>query len=129
MSKMLTKNFSEAELACKCCGQVPMDATLLRKLQLLRDLAAEPLDITSGYRCAARNAVVGGAKDSYHMKGMAVDIACPGTDKARRYKLVKLALEVGFGGIEISKAHIHCDVRPPSQGVLLLLDLDNGKIF
>lgn len=127
--KMLSKNFSEEELSCKCCGKAPMDATLLRKLQLLRDNAAEPLDITSGYRCPKRNAEIGGAPNSYHMKGMAVDIALDGADKARRYKLVKLAFEAGFGGLEVSDKHLHVDVRPPSRGVMLLINLADGKIF
>jgi uncharacterized protein YcbK (DUF882 family) len=101
-----------------------MDATLLRKLQMLRDNAAEPLVITSGYRCPKHNAAIGGSANSYHMKGMAVDIACDGKDKARRYKLVKLALALDFGGVEVSGVHIHLDVRPPSQGVMLLMDKD-----
>lgn len=128
MLKMLSKNFSKEELSCKCCGKALLDPVLIRKLQLLRDNAAEPLDITSGYRCPKRNAEIGGAPNSFHMKGMAVDIALDGVDKARRYKLVKLAFEVGFGGIEVSGVHLHVDVRPPSQGVMILMDKDK-KMF
>jgi zinc D-Ala-D-Ala carboxypeptidase len=35
-----------------------------------------PLKITSGYRCKSLNTHVNGAKNSYHMKAMAVDITC-----------------------------------------------------
>ena len=128
MTKMLSKNLSEDEFKCKCCGICVVDPVYIRKFQLLRNLVAEPLVHTNGYRCPKHNAEVGGAPGSFHMKGMAGDIACDGADKARRYKIVKYAIEVGFGGIEISPWHIHLDVRPPSQGVVLIMD-ENKKIL
>ncbi len=40
-------------------------------------LGSVPLIITSGYRCPALNAAVGGVADSAHVKGLAADIVCP----------------------------------------------------
>ena len=42
-------------------------------LQPLRSLFDTPIVIFSGYRCASVNKAVGGAKNSYHLKGMAAD--------------------------------------------------------
>jgi hypothetical protein len=40
-------------------------------------LGGRPLHVTSGYRCAALNAAIGGAANSMHMRGLAADIICP----------------------------------------------------
>ncbi|MDE7460202.1 MAG: peptidase M15 [Paramuribaculum sp.] len=45
-----------------------------RLLDPVRELRGGPLIVTSGYRCAALNSAVGGARHSHHMRGMAVDI-------------------------------------------------------
>lgn len=44
-----------------------------RKLQDVRNIIGCPLRITSGYRPAAYNKQIGGAPNSYHTKGLAVD--------------------------------------------------------
>lgn len=44
-------------------------------LQPLRT-AFGPIYITSGYRTAENNSAVGGAKNSYHLLGLAADIKC-----------------------------------------------------
>lgn len=43
------------------------------KLQLVRDYLDEPLRVTSWYRCPELNKAVGGAADSAHMYGYAID--------------------------------------------------------
>lgn len=40
----------------------------------LRKLVGHPVRITSGYRCSALNKAVGGASNSQHANGQAVDI-------------------------------------------------------
>ena len=45
-----------------------------RLLDPVRELRGGPLIVTSGYRCAALNSAVGGARHSHHMRGMAADI-------------------------------------------------------
>ena len=44
-------------------------------LQPLRDACGHPLKVNSGYRCKKLNDLVGGSKNSQHMKGQAADIA------------------------------------------------------
>ena len=46
-------------------------------LEAVRALLGGPLEISSGYRCAALNQAVGGSSTSQHLHGLAVDFACP----------------------------------------------------
>lgn len=45
-------------------------------LEPLRECIGEPIVINSGYRSKEVNAAVGGAKNSYHLLGLAADIKC-----------------------------------------------------
>ena len=47
-------------------------------LESVRALLGAPLEISSGYRCAALNEAVGGSGGSQHLQGLAVDFCCPG---------------------------------------------------
>ena len=47
-------------------------------LELVRTLLGAPIIISSGYRSPALNKAVGGAANSQHMTGEAVDFTCPG---------------------------------------------------
>jgi hypothetical protein len=47
-------------------------------LETVRGLLGAPLEISSGYRCAALNEAVGGSSASQHVLGLAVDFSCPG---------------------------------------------------
>lgn len=49
-----------------------------RTVQPFRSCLDKPLIVTSGYRCEELNSAVGGAPDSQHVKGEAVDLICPG---------------------------------------------------
>src|SRR5258706_9376750 len=46
-------------------------------LEAVRSLLGAPLEISSGYRCAALNEAVGGAGASQHVQGPPADFACP----------------------------------------------------
>lgn len=59
-------------------------------LDPLREAWGRPLVVTSGYRCAALNRAVGGAKMSMHLTGQAADITTGNTvDNRRLYQLVQ----------------------------------------
>lgn len=65
------------EFRCKCgCGQVRVASGLVLLLDVVRGILGYPLTVTSGFRCPARNAKVGGAENSRHMIGCAADIVC-----------------------------------------------------
>ena len=77
-----TKNFKVSEFACKCCGENNIDQRILDMAQALRDELGVPIRVNSGYRCEVHNARVGGAKGSYHTKGLAADLSSSiGADK------------------------------------------------
>ena len=46
----------------------------LRKWNIVRVLYDRPMKVTSGYRSVAYNKKIGGAKNSNHCKGLAIDI-------------------------------------------------------
>jgi len=105
----LTKNFNLREFQCTCCGQVKLHPLLVQRLQLLRERVGKPLVVNSGYRCPRHNAALGGAPQSYHLRGMAADIRVAGVSIAQ---LATWAEDLGFGGIGIYPGFIHVDIRP-----------------
>ena len=46
----------------------------LQRLNTIREGDGKPIIISSGYRCPELNELVGGAKDSKHLTGLAVDL-------------------------------------------------------
>ena len=104
----LTNNFSAKEFACRCgCGFQDINLGLVDILQNVRDNYPHPLIITSGFRCPEHNRNGGGSPESSHLKGLAVDIACP--DSTSRYILLR-TLVVYFSRIGIAKSFIHVDI-------------------
>lgn len=92
---------------------------LLIMLDMARDLAGVPFVITSGFRSEAQNRAVGGASNSAHLRGYAVDIRC--TNSGIRQKIVDSCIRVGFNRIGIAKTFIHVDCDPslPSNKIWL----------
>lgn len=75
----LAPDFKVRELRCRDgTDTVMVDEVLTVVLQCIREHFGKPVVITSGYRTAAHNAAVGGAKSSQHMLGRAADIRVEG---------------------------------------------------
>lgn len=72
-----TANYHKIDNTPSPSAQVNL-SHLARSLQGFRDYIGKPLVITSGYRSPALNRAVGGAKNSWHTKGLAADFYCPG---------------------------------------------------
>lgn len=109
----LSKYFSKKEFSCKCCGRIRIDNRLLDALESLRELVGLPIIITSGYRCAKHNKNIGGAADSYHVKGMAADIMIH-FKKMSKEKFIEKIKEIPafkHGGIGVYESWVHVDVR------------------
>lgn len=112
------KHFNRAEFDCKHCGQNHMDANFLLEIDELRDRYGKPLSVTSGYRCPAHNNNVSSTGlTGPHTTGRAVDLA---VDRGNAYKLLKLALEMGFSGIGVQQKgatrFLHLDNLPNAPG-------------
>lgn len=105
------KHFKVKEFACKDGSQVVfIDDYLVSILDILRSQVKKPVYITSGYRTPTRNRIIGGAKYSYHMRGMAADIRVEGmTAKEIANKLNKIIPEEC--GIIVYDTWVHIDTR------------------
>ena len=109
----LSANFKVKEFACRDgADKVLIDVDLVAKLQDLRTYLNKPITITSGYRTDSYNKQCGGADNSYHLKGQAVDIYCSGV------KPIVIALWAeftGLGGIGLyldrTQEFVHIDTR------------------
>jgi zinc D-Ala-D-Ala carboxypeptidase len=103
---------NEKDLECPCCHEALLDKDLLPLLKTLEKQIGHDLKITSGYRCVSHNEDLikrgyKAAKNSFHLKGMAVDIYCIGEEQTR---LAELARKLGFGGIGFGKSFVHIDL-------------------
>lgn len=82
---------------------------LALKLERIRErLGNRPITITSGYRTAKHNTAVGGAKNSFHLRGMAADIVVEGMSP----KQVQSTLSDWPGGLGLGATFTHLDIRP-----------------
>lgn len=85
---------------------------LAKNLQVLRDEVKKPITVTSGYRNAAYNAKIGGAKASQHLTGKAADIKVSGMTPKEVAAVIEKLIAAGKmkeGGLGIYKTWIHYD--------------------
>lgn len=105
------KHFKVKEFACKDGSKVVfIDSYLVSILDILRNQVGKPVHITSGYRTPERNKAVGGAKYSYHMRGMAADIRIEGMEAKEIAKKLNKIIPYGCG-IIVYKTWVHIDTR------------------
>lgn len=106
----LSFNFSSREFACPCCGKVKIEPVLVKKLQALRDHLGSAITVTSGFRCPAHNADVGGVAESFHLLGQAADISC---EPSKLFELWLYSVKLFNGvGYYPTKGFVHVDLRP-----------------
>jgi len=108
--------FLLSEFACKCdrgdkCDAIPMEKETILKLTKVRLDFGKKMIITSAARCLEHNRKIGGADNSFHLIGKAVDIKTNSAMHAGQ--ILRLAIKFNFTGIGISKnGFIHLDTRP-----------------
>ena len=116
--KKLSPNFTVYEFRCRDGSDVVMiDEILVMLLQCIREHFGKPITITSGYRTAAHNTAVGGAKSSQHLLGRAADIQVAGVS-VEDVAAYAESLLPGWGGVGRypvkagrTKGWVHVDTR------------------
>ena len=102
-------HFQVVEFACKDgSDSLLVDSELVEKLEVMRSYFKTPIIINSAYRTEKHNKEVGGAANSYHLKGQAADIVVKGVAPET---VASFALSIGFRGIGKYKAFTHVDTR------------------
>ena len=104
---MLTKHFKVGEFRCHCCGEIKNYLMVAEMLERLREAIKMPITVNSGYRCYARNAIIGGEIDSLHLIGKAADITCDNLDALKAAALQ----EPMCRGVGLYSTHVHVDMR------------------
>jgi uncharacterized protein YcbK (DUF882 family) len=118
-ARQLSPAFKAREFRCRDGSDAIMiDQTLVVLLQAIREHFNKPITITSGYRTAAHNAVVGGAKSSQHLLGRAADIQVAGVS-VEAVAAYAESLMPDWGGVGRypvkagrAKGWVHVDTRP-----------------
>lgn len=116
----ISKHFYLDEYTCRCkrpeCGAPKYPKSFFVDLiEAVRKECNFPFFVNSWVRCPFWNRAVGGASDSIHMTGYAIDIGC--TNSKRRAKLIHALLKRGFSVIVYSN-FIHADLGRPEQILL-----------
>lgn len=107
----LGRHFKVREFACRDGSQVVfIDDYLYTILDILRQKLEKPVIINSGYRTPEWNAKCGGAKYSYHMRGMAADIRVDGMSPKELAKELDKIVENSCG-IIVYNNWVHFDTR------------------
>ena len=99
-------------------------------LEAVRALLGAPLEISSGYRCAALNEAVGGSSTSQHLQGLAVDFECPAYGTP-----LKVADAIGRSGLDFDQCileygrWVHLSFSDaPRRRLLTIYDDDKGYV-
>ena len=118
-ARQLSPAFKVREFRCRDGSDAIMiDQTLVVLLQAIREHFGKPITITSGYRTAAHNKSVGGAKSSQHLLGRAADIQVAGVsvEDVASYAEALMPDWGGVGRYPIkpgrARGWVHVDTRP-----------------
>ena len=104
----------QSTIECACgCGFKPKESALWFLESLAREYNAKfqkELYVTSGARCFAHNANVGGKPNSAHTKGLAFDVAYFSSREC--YVIMAHLFKMGVRriGINFAKSFIHFDI-------------------
>ena len=108
----LSEHFTVYEFRCKDnTDPIFVSLTLVNVLEHIRQHFNKPVYINSAYRNPAYNAMIGGAKRSMHMYGMAADIHINGVTPKQIAEFAETIFP-NSGGIGIYDNFCHIDVRP-----------------
>ena len=122
----VTLHFAAEEFACRDGTPYPAEwieprlRPLCDVLEAIRTAVGGPLVLLSGYRTAAYNRRIGGARRSQHVEGRAADLRPPPGWTATRLHGFILGLYHGgelelLGGLGRYPRFVHVDTRPTDR--------------
>lgn len=114
-----SEHLSWAELQCKDGVPYPDKWRKDRAIQLaivfenIRGLYGKPIRVNSAYRTPVHNASIGGARNSQHVQGKALDLEPPrGITIDQFYRDIKSRSKIfGIRGIGRYTTFVHVDIR------------------
>ncbi len=83
---------------------------VLQKFAALQNQFGRDLAVNSAFRNPDKNRQVGGAKNSEHLHGNALDIDVTNLSREDRLKLISMASAQGFSGIGVYDNSLHLDI-------------------
>lgn len=104
----LSRHFDSSEFRCRDGSTHPIDPRLVEMLEDIRGHFGRAVTITSGYRSPAYNRRVGGAPNSFHVRGMAADIRVAGVAPADVFQYASGRFPISGLGLYRSWTHIDC---------------------
>lgn len=114
----LTPHLSNKEFACKCvnvaCTATIFNTQLGDVFEKLREkCGGQKLTVLSGYRCPAHNRWQDlSSPTSWHMAGMAIDIAPPENITLPEFSKLMLESGAAFSYNKPDRGFAHMDIRP-----------------
>ena len=102
------KDMKDRIPVCPHVNREDIDLYLVLSLKNLERGIGASLEFSSGYRCKACNAAVGGVKNSAHLRGKAVDILAD--TSSERFSIAKAVFSLGFLRLGVGKTFIHVDI-------------------
>lgn len=116
-------HFTWEEARCNCCGRLPDKSAAVknaaRMMEEIRTLLGDqPVRVNSWFRCPAHNTRIGGASDSQHLHGRAVDFTVKNLEPRQVAKRLRGFLGGGdlIGGLGSYPGFTHADNRPDGRG-------------
>lgn len=107
----LSRHFNRNEFSCKCgCGKDTIDFELVMVLEHIRSHFNTPVYINSGARCVTHNKLIGGSRNSQHVKCKAADIAVKNHSPAEVYDFLESEYPDKYG-LGLYDGFVHVDVR------------------
>ena len=118
---LLAPYISKEEYACKCCGKLPPDFSLVehgpywelfKNFERIREAWGQPIVINSGYRCIPYNQRVGGEPNSIHTFGLALDLECKNSfDVDTLYAIIEeINPDLRIGRYKRAATFLHVDM-------------------
>lgn len=102
-------HFKRNEFACKCgCGFDTVDFELLTLCNEVREFEGGPITVSSGCRCPAHNAKIGGVQISQHVKARAADLHVEYPELTYKWLCRQYPNQYGFG---LYDTFVHVDTR------------------